>query len=268
MSGLSRYGDWAVITGASSGLGREFARQIAAEGVNCVIVGLGQDALDALASELGEKHGVTCRPLEIDLASDDAIGNLTESLADLPIGILVNCAGVAHGGAFQTRNPEKLKQLVQLNCLAPLLLTREYLPQMLERQAGAVIIVSSLQAFISCPNEAAYCASKAFLMHFGESLWGELKDTPIDCLTVCPAGMKTDFFKAEGFSQADCDRIWRFSSSPEAIARLALRDLGRKTISAPLMTRFSAFLARILPRRWAIAIVTRVTRGLVDHKQL
>jgi len=268
MSGLSRYQGWALITGASSGLGREFARLIAAEKIDCVLVGLGLDALESLARELTERHGVNCRPHEIDLAAEDSTSRLLEATADIPIGILINCAGLANGGAFESRDPDKLKQVVQVNCLAPVLLTRAYLPQMLQRGAGAIIIVSSLQAFISCPLEAAYCASKAFLLHFGESLWGELKDTPIDCLTVCPAGMKTDFFKAEGFSEADCARMWRVSSSPASVAALALRSLGKKPVAAPFMTRLSAFLARILPRRWAILIVSRVTRNLVDHKQL
>jgi hypothetical protein len=221
-----------------------------------------------LAGELAEKHQVQCRALELDLTAADAIDRLVAFTEDIPVGILVNCAGAAHGGSFETRDPAKLESLVRLNCTAPLLLTRAYLPQMLERGAGAVVIVSSLQAFISCPYEAAYCASKAFLLHFGESLWGELKNTPVDCLTVCPAGMKTDFFKAEGFSETDCNRMWRFSSEPSDVAALALRSLGRKSMAAPFMTRMTAFLSRLLPRRWGIAIVNHVTKRLVDHKQL
>ncbi len=257
-----------MVTGASSGLGREFARQIAAEGVNCVLVGLGSDALDALADELTHTHGVTCRAVEIDLASDNAVARVADVTADIPIGILVNCAGVAHGGNFETRDPRKLELLVKLNCLATVLLTRAYLPQMLERRAGAVIIVSSLQAFISCPYESAYCASKAFLLHFGESLWGELRDTPVDCLTLCPAGIKTDFFKAEGFSEADCNRIQRYSSTPESIAALALNKLGTTAIAMPFVTRLAAFLVRLAPRRLALRIVRVVTRQLVNHKDL
>jgi len=268
MTDLARYQGWALITGASSGLGSEFARLIAAEHVDCILVGLGEPALNSLAEELTKAHGVQCRALELDLTESDALDRLAAHTGAIPIGILVNCAGVAHGGAFQTRDPAKLEGLVRLNCTAPLLLTRAYLPQMLERGAGAIVIVSSLQAFISCPNEAAYCASKAFLLHFGESLWGELKHTPVDCLTVCPAGMKTDFFKAEGLPEADCNRLWKYSSEPADIAALALRALGERAVAAPLMTRLSAFLARLLPRRCAIAVVSCVTRSLVDHKQL
>lgn len=268
MKDLKTYKGWALVTGASSGLGREFARQIAAAGVDCVLVGLGEEALNALADELTSKHGVSCRPVEIDLASGGAVARLTELTSDIPIGILVNCAGVAHGGSFETRDPAKLELLVKLNCLVPVLLTRAYLPQMLDRGAGAVIMVSSLQAFISCPYEAAYCASKAFLLHLGESLWGELRNTPIDCLTLCPAGMKTDFFKAEGFSEEDCNRIQRYSSTPESIAALALNTLGKSAIAAPLLTRLAAFLVRLSPRWLVLRLVRIVTRKLVNHDDL
>lgn len=268
MKDLKRYRGWALITGASAGLGREFARKIAAAGVDCVLVGLGDDALQSLAAELSARHGITCRPIEIDLAADDAIDRVTRATQDIPVGILINCAGIAHGGNFETRDPKKLEALVKLNCLAPVLLTRAYLPAMLDRGAGAIIIVSSLQAFISCPYESAYCGSKAFLLHFGESLWGELRNTPIDCLTVCPAGMKTDFFKTEGFSPEDCERIQRYSATPEYIAALALDRLGKSAIAAPFFTRFAAFLVRLAPRRFALRLVRFITRQLVNHGDL
>lgn len=268
MTDLRRYKGWALITGASSGLGREFARQIAAAGVDCVLVGLGGEALAALKSELTQRHGVSCRALELDLAPDGATQRLVEFTSDIPIGVLVNCAGIAHGGSFETRDPAKLELLVKLNCLAPVLLTRAFLPRMLERGAGAVIIVSSVQAFISCPYEAAYCGSKAFLLHFGESLWGELRNTPVDCLTVCPAGMKTDFFKAEGFSKEDCERIHRYSSTPESIAALALSSVGKRAIAAPRFTRVAAFLVRLSPRWLSLRLVRSITRRLVNHGDL
>lgn len=268
MKDLARYRGWALITGASSGLGAEFARQIARQGVDCVLVGLGGEALDAMSGELTEQFGVACRPIELNLAGAGAVERLQKSTEDIPVGLLVNCAGMAHGGAFAERDPRKLEDLAQLNCVAPMLLTRAYLPQMLERGAGGVIIVASLQAFVSCPFETAYCASKAFLLHFGESLWGELRGTPIDCLTLCPAGMKTDFFKAEGFSEADCKRMWRVSSSPSKVAALGLRKLGRQAVAAPLITHATALLVRFLPRRWSIDLVRFVTRQLVDHQRL
>jgi len=268
MTNLKKYGSWALITGASSGLGREFATLIAANNVNCVLVGLGEDLLSQLAAELSATHGIACRTFPVDLSSEEDIARLLSATEDIPIGILVNCAGIAYGGEFATREPEQLAQVVKVNCLATITLTRAYLPRMLERGAGAVIIVSSLQAFISCPFESVYCATKAFLLHFGESLWGELQDSPIDCLTVCPAGMKTNLFKAAGYSEADCRRMWQVSVDPAVIASFAIRKLGKTPVAVPPTTRIAAFLARLTPRRRSVSVVRFISRRLVNHTRL
>ena len=268
MKDLKRYGGWALITGAAVGLGRAFARAVASEGVDCVLVGLDGERLSELAGELRAQSHVSARSLELDLSSEGFLSRLRAVTDDIPIGMLINNAGIACGGSIATRDPERLERTVKLNCLAPVMLTRAYLPAMLERAQGALIFVSSLQGFISSPFEATYCASKAFGLHFGESVWGELRGSPLDVITVCPAGMKTDFFKAEGFSKEDCDRMWRVSSSPEAIARLALRKLGRKPIAAPFVTRAVGSLGRIFPRRWVTSISHRVTRSLVRIERL
>lgn len=265
---LKRYGGWALITGASSGLGREFARQIAAQGVDCALLGLEEEKLAETASELTARHGVACRTVALDLADDDAAARAAEAVADIPIGILVNCAGMTHGGPFMTRDPARLAQVAKANAVAPVLLTRTFLPAMAERGAGAIVIVSSVQAYISCPYEAVYCGSKAFLLHFGEALWGELRGTPIDCVTVCPGGMRTNLFHAAGYTEADCARMWRVSSEPAAVAALALRRLGKGPVAEPFMTQLSALVVRVLPRRWMIAIVHAVSQRLIDYRAL
>lgn len=263
MVDLKKYGSWALITGASSGLGLAYASLIASRGVNCVLVGLDGKALGALGDELRARHAIECRTLELDLASAGFLPKLAGVTSDLSVGMLINNAGIGCGGALATREPRKLEELVMLNCLAPVVLTRAYLPGMLERGAGAIVFVSSLQAFISSPFESTYCASKSFGLHFGESIWGELRHTPIDVITVCPAGMKTEFFKAEGFSSEDCDRMWRVSSRPESIAALTFRKLGRRPVVAPVVTSGVALLARVLPREWVIRLSDNLTRRLV-----
>lgn len=267
MVDLNKYGSWALVTGASSGLGLAYARLLASRGMNCVLVGLDEARLAELSDELSKQHAVECRHLELNLASDGFLPQLEQVTADIPVGMLINNAGIGCGGAVATRDPGRLEELVRLNCLAPVVLTRAYLPAMLERGAGAIVFVSSLQGFISSPFESAYCASKAFGLHFGESLWGELRHTPIDVITVCPAGMKTDFFKAEGFSREDCDRMWRVSSSPESIAKLTFRKLGKKPVTAPGVTLLVSLLARLLPRRWVMAISDRITQRLVNMER-
>ena len=117
-------------------------------------------------------------------------------------------------------------------------------------------MVSSVMGFITAPGEAAYNASKAFDLHFGESLWGELRTTPVDVITVCPAGMQTDFFLREGFSEADRNRMWRLSNSPERIASATLRNLGRKAVWAPPLSRLLGCGAKFAPR-WVTTLVAQ-----------
>ncbi|MEQ1903296.1 MAG: SDR family NAD(P)-dependent oxidoreductase [Pirellulaceae bacterium] len=267
MHNLKRYGNWALITGAASGLGREFAREIAADGMNCVLVDIDAPGLETLAKELRETCAIEARPIVADLAQDEFVDELSAKVVDLEIGLLINNAGIACSGAFSSRDPKRISNLVKLNCLAPLLLTRSLLPAMLSRKRGAIVFVSSLQAFISSPYEAAYCASKAFSLHFGESLWGELRKQPVDCLTVCPAGMKTDFFRAQGFSDKECEQLWKYSSHPAEIAKLALRKLGKKPVIAPKMTMAVHFLSRFLPRQLITRGSEKLTRKLVRYER-
>ncbi len=259
---LKQYRGWALVTGASSGLGKAFAERCAAQGVNCVLVALEEDLLAALAGELEQQHGVQCKALALDLTRQDFLEAVVEATRDLDVGILINNAGFGAGGEFATRDPKKLEGLVRLNCLAPVLLTRHFLPAMLARERGAIVMVSSLMAFISGPHEAAYTASKAFDLHFGESLGGELRGTGVDVLTVCPAGMRTQFFVSEGaLRQKDIDLLYKLSDPPERIAALALRNLGRRATVAPWVCWLVSYLVRFTPR----AFVTRIARFIMTR---
>jgi uncharacterized protein len=260
-------GQWALITGASMGLGEAFARRLAAAGCNCVLVALEQDRLDALAAELTDLHEVKCRPIALDLTRDDMLDRIQAATHDIAIDILVNNAGFGVGGPFATRDPGRLAALVKLNCLAPVLLTRHFLPGMLDRNYGAIIMVASIMAFITAPYETAYNASKAFGLHFGESLWGELRGTGVDVITVCPGGMKTAFFAGEGIRASDVRRLHRFSHPPDKMAGLALRHLGRKPVVAPPFPVISSLLVRMLPRRWVTNVVRQIMLRFVRYDE-
>lgn len=262
---LRRYGDWALVTGGSMGLGEAFARMLAAEKINLVLVALEQDRLEALAAELAGSHGIECRPLALDLTDDEAFARIVEATSDIEVAILINNAGFGVGGEFATRDPRRLERLVKLNCLVPVMLTRHMLPGMIARRRGAVIMVASIMAFITAPYEAAYNASKAFNLHLGESLAGELDGTGVDVLTVCPGGMKTTFFAAEGIRGSDVNRLHKFSHPPETIARLALRKLGKTRVAAPMFPWVASYLVRITPRRWVTQIVRAIMVNFVRY---
>lgn len=248
MKDLKTYEGWALITGASAGIGREFARAIAPHGVNCALVARRRDRLEALADELNHAHGVECMPIALDLSVEGCVDELMETLGDTPVGILVNNAGFGHAGEFATRDPERLSAMVKLNCLTPVLLTRAIVPEMVERGTGAVIMVSSLAGFVGAPYESVYGATKAFDLSFGDALHVELKRKGIDVITLCPANTATEFFEAEGLPEETIRFATRMSASADHVVDITLRRLGKASIAGPLMTRAATLAGRAIPR--------------------
>lgn len=260
MQRLRQYGDWALVTGASSGIGREFARLLAAQGLNCILVARREDRLKDLQEELEKHHGVSCRTLACDLTEPGAVDTLAAAVEDVPVGILVNNAGFGHSGAFFDRDPKRLEDMVLLNCLVPVRLTRAFLPAMVSRGSGAMVMVSSLLGFIACPFDAVYGATKAFDLSLGEALWAELRGSGVDVVTLCPGPTKTEFFAVDGLKLEQARRMERFASSPEAMARLALDRLGKKPTTAPFLSWLTSFTVRFAPRRLVVALTAAFTR--------
>ena len=264
MRKLDKYGDWALITGASAGIGMEFARAIAAEGVNCVLVARRDDKLRELAAELEKLHGVSCRCVEQDLAADDALAHIEEATADISVGILVNNAGFGYPGNFETRELDRMENMVRLNCMVPIQLTRKFLPGMIERKNGAVIMVSSVVGFVPAPFDSVYSATKAFDLFYGEALWGELKGTGVDVITLCPSVTRTEFFAVEGLTKEHEARVLNHADEPQDIVAMTLRNLGRKPVAAPWSAFYPSLLARMLPRKVVINIMRHFTKDRAD----
>jgi uncharacterized protein len=261
MKNLTRYGDWALVTGASSGIGREFARCLARDGVNCFLVARRSERLEDLSRELSENHRVECRCIVQDLTEDGAEQRIKEAVGDTHVSILVNNAGFGHPGHFESRDPARLTELVKLNCLLPVLLTRLFLPEMIESGRGAIVFVSSVLGFIPAPYDSVYCASKAFDLYLGESLWGELRGTGVDVITVCPNATKTEFFAVEGHSESRRKIVMKFADKAESIAAMTLKKLGRTPTTAPWSAWGPSILVRMLPRR----IVAGIMRFVMTH---
>ncbi|HEU4430999.1 MAG TPA: SDR family NAD(P)-dependent oxidoreductase, partial [Myxococcota bacterium] len=188
-----RYGEWAVITGASSGIGAEFSRALARDGVSLVLAARRADKLEALAKELREETGVRVRCVACDLASEAGVRALLEACADLEIALLVNNAGAGYVGRFHEQEPARLAAMVQLNCAAPVALTAALLPKLVARKRGAVIFTGSVSGSQPLPLHSLYSATKAFDNFLGESLWGELQGTGVDVLSLLPGSTETEF---------------------------------------------------------------------------
>lgn len=220
---------WALVTGASSGLGAEFARQLAGRGMHLVLTARRKDLLDELAAELHAKHATRCEVLACDLSIPGEPLRLIQEISrrGVRIDLLLNNAGFGVVGEIEDAQVDRLLELVRLNIAAAVELTYRYLPGMLERKHGAIINMSSLSAFQPVAYMSVYASSKAFLLHFSEALAVETRDRNVAVLAVCPGVTRTPFFDiagAPGWLQKHA------SHSPERVVRTALDALGRKQV--------------------------------------
>lgn len=216
-----RYGEWALVTGASSGIGAEFARVLAREGVSLVLTARREDRLRSLAGELEKRHSVATRIVALDLAGPDGPDRLASALQDIEIGILVNNAGVGYVGRFDKQDAERLRRLVQVNCVAPIVLTSRILPGMRERGRGAVIFTGSAAGRQPIPLHAVYSATKAFDQLLGEALWVELRGSGVDALVLEPGTTETEFQQVAG-------EIAHRGQSAQQVVQVALDALGQQ----------------------------------------
>lgn len=185
----------ALITGASSGLGEECARQLAARSWNLILVARNKEALDALAVELHTSHGITVQTISLDLSIADSRRALMDSLQESAIDLLINNAGFGDFGLFQDTDPTRARQMIDLNVGALTDLTRAILPQMISRKNGRILNVASVAAFQPGPLMAVYYATKAYVLSFSEALSNELQGTGITVTCLCPGPTKTEFEK-------------------------------------------------------------------------
>jgi short-subunit dehydrogenase len=251
-----RYGEWALVTGASSGIGVEFARALARDGVSCVLTARREDRLQSLARELEQAHGVATRVVAADLADPHGVDRVLSAVADLEVDVLVNNAGVGYAGRLDKQDPGRLRALVQVNCIAPVLLTARLLPAMRARGRGAVIITGSIAGHQPLPRLAAYSASKGFDRLFGESLWGELRGTGVDVLVLEPGPTETEF-------QAVAGEIPHPGEPAARVVEVALDALGRQpAVVSGWFNWLRGQMPRLFPRSTVILVAEGVTTGL------
>jgi uncharacterized protein len=178
-----RYGPWAVIAGASDGIGAAYARRMAERGINVVLLARRQEMLDNLATAIRGQFGVQAVPLAIDLAEDDAAAAVIAATSDLDVGMLMYCAGADPNYEPFLDNPREFGvSLVKRNCIVPLELCHYFAGPMVARGRGGVVVVSSAAGLVGMLNMVAYGATKAFDIVLAEALWAELHDKGVDVL--------------------------------------------------------------------------------------
>lgn len=191
---------WALVTGASTGIGAEFASQLAARGMHLILAARRFEKMNSLAEELNTRHGTRCHIVTIDLAEPDAAKRLIEEVARLGVEVelLVNNAGVGMIGEIETTSPDDVRRMLNLNILTLADLTYRILPGMLKRGHGAIINLSSQAAFQPVAFMSAYAASKSFVLHFSEALWAEARSRGVTIVALCPGVTRTEFFDTAG----------------------------------------------------------------------
>ena len=258
MQWREKYGPWALITGASSGLGAEFVRQLAERGLNCALVARRRDRMEALSEEVRQAHGIQTRVIDADLTDAGACQAIAEQTSELDVGLLVNNAGYGMSGTYADLDPDRQVKMTVLNCVVPVMLTNHYLPRMLERGHGGLIFLASTAAYQACPYFATYGATKAFNLMLGEALWVECKSLGVDSLALSPGFTKTEFNDVANIKDAGAFR----EASADAVVAAALRSLGRRgSLIHGLLNKVLNFTGRLLPRRAVTAITSAALKG-------
>jgi short-subunit dehydrogenase len=239
----------ALITGASGGIGEEFAVQLAARHVNLVVVARRGDKLSELRTRLLELHpGLRIDVITADLSVPASAGELAAQVRDTGrnIDILVNNAGIGAHGKFADQTPESNAAQIQLNCGSLVDLTARYLPPMLAARHGLVINVASTAAFQPIPTMAVYAASKAFVVSFTEALWQETRGSGVRVLALCPGATETEFFARTGEQFMTSGR-----QTPQQVVKTALAaiDTSAPTVISGLRNKLLAPGYRFVPRR-------------------
>jgi short-subunit dehydrogenase len=237
----------ALVTGASAGLGIDFARQLAAKGKRLVLVARRRERIEALAVELGN-----ARAVELDLSQPGASDRLMADLAayDEQVDLLVNNAGFGLTGRFAQLDGKQQRQMIDLNCGALIELAHAVLPGMIERGSGAILNVASAAAFQPGPGMAVYFATKAFVLSFSEALHEEVKGKGVVVSALCPGPTSTEFGQVAGFGPSNLlDRV--AADSPSVVkAGLEGLEKGRAIVIPGLMNKSTAQAGRFFPRSW------------------
>jgi short-subunit dehydrogenase len=249
-----RYGDWALVTGASSGIGAEFARTLARDGVSLVLAARRADKLEALAEKLRAQHGVAVRCVPCDLATEDGVRALLAAVADLDVAILINNAGAGYVGRFHEQDPARLAAMVQLNCAAPVALSAALLPKLVARGRGALLFTGSVSGSQPLPLHALYSATKVFDNFLGEGLWGELQGTGVDALAVLPGSTETEFAAA-------ADELAHAGAKPSEVVAEAFDALGRQP--SVIQGGFNWLRANVGMRLLPRSLVTLIAKGVI-----
>ena len=250
-----RYGPWAVVTGASSGIGRELALQCASRGLDVIVVARDRDRLDEAAAAI-RAQGRQARVVVADLGQPEAIAAVADAARDAQVGLLALAAGFGQAGPFLDSDDELQREMVEVNCTSLMAMTHYFAPAMARQGRGAVLMVASMLGFHGTPYAAHYAATKAYVQSFGEALAVELADQGVDVLVTSPGPTATRFGERAGMRLDH-------AMPADAVARATLNALGRRTNLLPgALTKLLRGALWPLPRSARVRMIGRVMKGM------
>ncbi len=262
-----KYGPWALVTGASTGIGRSIGGQLAQQGLNLVAVARNQSKLEILKNDLEAKYDIQVKTISVDLSKPAASSEIAEQTADIDIGLLVANAGIENNGPFIDNDANDESRLLALNIVSPMQLSHFFAKRFTDRGKGGILLISSLFGYQGVPYVANYSASKAYILSLGEALNVELKPLGIDVTVLSPGMTKTPM--TDNMS-VDFNRMPITQHAPEVVASVGLNALGKKATVVPgLINKIYAWENRFIPRSWPVKLfgflVSRASTG--DKKQ-
>jgi short-subunit dehydrogenase len=257
-------GKWALVTGASAGIGQALASQLASGGTNLILTARRLDRLEHLANDLRAKHRIRTEVFAADLAlptAPEKIFAFTEERS-LPVHLLINNAGFGQYGEVPSVDPQRLLDMVQVNCSAVVHLTRLYLPQMLARKSGDVLVLASTASFQAVPYISVYAATKAFDLLFAEGLAEEMRPHGIRVSALCPGSTESEFHEVAGQNHLRFAAGHRETAEKVARTGLAALAAGKSSVISGVRNKFGVVSERLVPRR----MVTRIAANLFKPK--
>jgi short-subunit dehydrogenase len=257
-------GKWALVTGASAGIGQALARQLAAGGTNLILTARRLERLEEFAAELRAQFSVLTEVFDADLTQPEAPEKILAftQKREVPVELLINNAGFGQLGEVSSIAPQRMLDMVQVNCSAVVHLTRLYLPQMIARHSGDILILASTASFQAVPYISVYAATKAFDLLFAEGLAEEMRPHGIRVCALCPGSTESEFHKVA--QQDHLKFAERHRETAEKVARVGLAALaaGKSSVISGVGNAFGVVSQRLVPR----SLVTRIAAGIFRPK--
>lgn len=258
---LEKYGEWALVTGASSGIGVAFAEELAGMGFNLVMVARRGEAMKELGSRLAQQYGIEYKVLAIDLTEEGFYAQLDAELKDLQVGLLVNNAGMNCEGAFYRGGLERNLRMIRLNVEASFILAHELGKRFVDRGKGGILFVSSISAFQPTPYFTHYAATKAYILSLAESMEYELRPKGVDVSALCPGPTESEMSRGlEGQP---------YVMKADKVVRAGLNGLGNSNYVVPGWgNKIATSMPRLIGRKWSRDLMGAVLkRGLPANRK-